>query len=70
MATSLQEQFCPLCKTLGETKMILSEEKGILKVRLERDDVVASMKEQMAKCYGYRNTQYGSFICGDSDSGK
>ena len=70
MATSLQEHFCPLCKTLGETKMILSEEKGILKVRLERDDVIASMKEQMAKCYGYRNAQYSKFISGDSNSRK
>ncbi len=34
--------------------MILSKEKGLLKVRLERDDVVTSLKEQMAKSYGYR----------------
>ena len=34
---------CPLCKTLGETKMILLEKKGSLKVRLETEDIVASL---------------------------
>ena len=45
---------CPLCKILGETKMILVEEKGVLKLRLETEDIQATMKEQMAKCYGNR----------------
>ena len=62
MAASVREHFCPLCKTLGETKMVLSKEKGLLKVRLERDDIATSWKEQMAKCYGYRNAPYGNFV--------
>ena len=62
MESSVQEHFCPLCKTLGETKMILSKEKGLLKVRLERDDIVTSLKEQMARCYGYKNAAYGIFV--------
>ena len=53
MASHQQEQ-CPLCRTLGEERMILSRENGILKVRLETEDIVASLKEQMAKCYGNR----------------
>ena len=54
------EHSCPLCNTLGETTLTLSREKGVLKVRLEEDDIVTSMKEQMAKTYGHRNTQYGT----------
>ena len=65
MAPSLEEHTCPLCNTLGETTMILSKEKGLLKVRLETEDIVASMKEQMAKSYGHRNSQYGTFVYGD-----
>ena len=34
--------------------MILVEEKGVLKLRLETEDIQATMKEQMAKCYGNR----------------
>ena len=53
MASHQQEQ-CPLCRTLGEERMTLSRENGILKLRLETEDIVASLKEQMAKCYGNR----------------
>ena len=49
-----QNSQCPLCRTLGETRMTLSREKGILKIRLETEDIVASLKQQMAKCYGNR----------------
>ena len=69
MAASLQSHNCPLCNTLGETTMILSREKGLLKVRLEEDDVVTSLKEKMAKLYGHRNTQHGTLDCGDFKSG-
>ena len=52
---SHQHSQCPLCNTLGEERMNLSRDpNGILKVRLETVDVVASLKEQMAKCYGNR----------------
>ena len=51
---SHQHTQCPLCNTLGEERMSLSREKGILKVRLETVDIVASLKQQMAKCYGNR----------------
>ena len=57
---AMLEHNCPLCNTLGETTVTLSREKGVLKVRLEKDDIVTSMKEQMAKTYGHRNTQYGA----------
>ena len=67
MAERLHEHYCPLCNTLGETRMILSKEKGVLKVRLEKDDVVSSLKEQMAKCYGYNNGKCGTFLFGDSN---
>ena len=60
MEARLGEHVCPLCNTLGETRMILSKEKGVLKVRLETEDIVASLKEQMAKTYGHRNVQYGT----------
>jgi len=45
---------CPLCNILGGTKMRLIAEKGVLKLRLETEDVQATLKEQMAKCYGKR----------------
>ena len=48
---------CPLCRILGETRLTLSSEKGLLKVRLESEDVQKSLKEQMAKCYGNRRQQ-------------
>ena len=55
MASLQQGHYhCPLCRTLSETRMTLSREKGILKIRLETEDIVASLKEQMAKCYGNR----------------
>ena len=63
MAASLGERYCPLCKTLGETKMSLSREKGLLKIRLETNDIQTSLKEQMAKCYGYKeDSQNSSFV--------
>ena len=58
------EHNCPLCNTLGETTVTLSREKGVLKLRLQNDDIVTSMKEQMAKTYGHRNTQYGALDWG------
>ena len=48
---------CPLCRILGETRLTLSNEKGLLKVRLESEDVQKSLKEQMARCYGNRRQQ-------------
>ena len=51
---SHQHTQCPLCNTLGEERMSLSRENGILKVRLETVNIVASLKQQMAKCYGNR----------------
>ena len=48
---------CPLCRILGETRLTLSSEKGLLKVRLESEDVQKSLKEQMARCYGNRRQQ-------------
>ena len=52
---SHQHSQCPLCNTLGEERMTLSRDpNGILKVRLETIDIVASLKQQMAKCYGNR----------------
>ena len=66
MAASLQGLFCPLCNTLGETTMILSREKGLLKVRLEEDDMVETLKQQMAKCYGNKNASSGNFDCWDN----
>ena len=63
MAASLQGLFCPLCNTLGETTMILSREKELLKVRLEEKDVVESLKQKMAKCYGNKHVSSGNFDC-------
>ena len=56
MASRQQQHVqCPLCNTLGEEKMTLSRDpNGVLKVRLETVDIVASLKQQMAKCYGNR----------------
>ena len=51
------EHSCPLCNTLGETTLTLSRVKGVLKVRLEKDDIITSMKEQMAKTYGIFGNQ-------------
>ena len=62
MTNSLPEHFCPLCNTLGETRMVLSGEKGVLKVRLETEDIVRLLKEQMAKCYGYNHVDHGTFL--------
>ena len=62
MAANIEEHICPLCRTLGETTMILSNEKGLLKIRLQEEDIVTSLKEQMAKSYGYRNTQHGTYL--------
>ena len=63
MATSLQGHVCPLCNTLGETTMILSREKELLKVRLEEEDVVESLKQKMAKYYGNKHVSSGNFDC-------
>ena len=64
--------YCPLCKTLGVTKLALSKiyliylalskDKGLLRERLERDDIVKTLKQQMAKCYGSSNSQHGNFV--------
>ena len=53
--------YCPLCKTLGVTKLAFSKCKGLLRERLERDDIVKILKQQMAKCYGSSNSQHGNF---------
>ena len=53
---------CPLCKTLGVTKLAFSKYKGLLRERLERDDIVKTLKQQMAKCYGSSNSQHGNFV--------
>ena len=58
MADTQENHNCPLCRTLGETTFTLSSENGILKVRLETEDIQKSLKEQMAKCYGNRRAQH------------
>jgi hypothetical protein len=41
----IHHSACPLCRILGETnKLILSKEKGILKLRLEIEDVQTLLK--------------------------
>ena len=51
------ESICSLCNTLGDTKVFFIEGKRTLKVRLETEDIVETLKESMAKYYGTRKIE-------------
>ena len=55
--------FCPLCKTLGISKLVVSKDGKAQKLysRLEKDNFQTPLlKEAMAKCYGLEKS--GKFI--------